>query len=206
MVSLVELVILITLTPTFITEPAPITLTRELMLCWALPPKVTVPPAPVVVEEAALAGHQASEHRCPPRRAEFYAFKERIAEIDQFDLLLLYFFNSFWLWRNCIYIKRQTSNIFIINSDKDPNYFIEKFHLSGVKLVVADISKLALEKNLTIDGIPVINTPILGLLSKALPDLSLENLKKVITRRMEERLAKQNIELISEGYKLAKIL
>jgi 2-oxoacid:acceptor oxidoreductase gamma subunit (pyruvate/2-ketoisovalerate family) len=96
--------------------------------------------------------------------------------------------------------------IFVINSDKDPNYFVEKFHLSGVKLVVADISKLALEKNLTIDGIPVINTPILGLLSKALPDLSLENLKKVITRRMEERLAKQNIELISEGYKLAKIL
>jgi 2-oxoacid:acceptor oxidoreductase gamma subunit (pyruvate/2-ketoisovalerate family) len=96
--------------------------------------------------------------------------------------------------------------IFIINSDKDPNYFIEKFHLSGVKLVVADISKLALEKSLTIDGVPVINTPILGLLSKALPDLSLENLTKVITRRMEERLAKQNIELISEGYKLAKIL
>ena len=96
--------------------------------------------------------------------------------------------------------------IFIINSDKDPRYFAEKFHLRGVKLVVADISKLALEKNLTIDGIPVINTPILGLLSKALPDLSLENLKKVITRRMEERLAKQNNELISEGYKLAKML
>ena len=96
--------------------------------------------------------------------------------------------------------------IFVINSDKDPNYFVEKFHLSGVKLVVADISKLALEKDLTIDGMPVINTPILGLLSKALPNLSLENLKKVITRRMEEKLAKQNIELISEGYKLAKIL
>jgi Pyruvate/2-oxoacid:ferredoxin oxidoreductase gamma subunit len=36
--------------------------------------------------------------------------------------------------------------------------------------------------------------------------LSLENLKKVIKRRMEERLATKNNELISEGYKLAKIL
>ena len=96
--------------------------------------------------------------------------------------------------------------IFIINSDKKPTYFVEKFHLTDVKLVVADISKLALEKNLTIDGVPVINTPILGLLSKALPDLSLENLMKVISRRMEEKLAKQNNELISEGYELAQIL
>ncbi len=96
--------------------------------------------------------------------------------------------------------------IFIINSKKDPDYFVSKFTLKNVKLVVADISKLALEKNLTIDGVPVINTPILGLLSKALPELSLENLKKVISKRMGENLAHQNIELIEQGFNLAKIL
>lgn len=96
--------------------------------------------------------------------------------------------------------------IFIINSEKDPNYFVKKFALKDVKLVVADISKLALERNLTIDGVPVINTPILGLLSKALPELSLQNLKRVISKRMEEKLAYQNIELIEQGYELAKIL
>lgn len=96
--------------------------------------------------------------------------------------------------------------IFIINSAKDPDYFVSKFTLKNVKLVVADISKLALEKNLTIDGVPVINTPILGLLSKALPELSLENLKKVISKRMEENLALQNIALIQQGFNLAKIL
>jgi Pyruvate/2-oxoacid:ferredoxin oxidoreductase gamma subunit len=71
---------------------------------------------------------------------------------------------------------------------------------------VADISKLALEKNLTIDGVPVINTPILGLLSKSLPELSLENLKRVILNRMGEKLAHQNNELIEQGFNLAKIL
>ncbi len=100
----------------------------------------------------------------------------------------------------------QQGGIFIINSEKDPEFFINEFKLSGdTKIVVADISKLALEKDLTIDGNPVINTPILGLLSKALPDLHLDNLKSVVRRRMGEKLGKINYELIEEGYNLAKI-
>jgi len=96
--------------------------------------------------------------------------------------------------------------IFIINSEKDPEFFVSKFNLSGdTKIVVADISKLAIEKDLTIDGNPVINTPILGLLSKALPDLYLENLKSVVHKRMGEKLGTINYELIEQGYNLAKI-
>ncbi len=96
--------------------------------------------------------------------------------------------------------------IFIINSEKDPEFFVSKFNLSGdIKIVVADISQLAIEKDLTIDGNPVINTPILGLLSKALPDLHLDNLKSVVLKRMGEKLGKINYELIEQGYNLAKI-
>ncbi|MFW9973406.1 MAG: 2-oxoacid:acceptor oxidoreductase family protein [Candidatus Odinarchaeota archaeon] len=96
---------------------------------------------------------------------------------------------------------------FIINSEKDPEFFVNKFNLSkDTKIVVADISKLALEKDLTIDGNPVINTPILGLLSKALPDLNLDNLKMVVYKRMGEKLGKLNFELIEQGYNMAKIL
>ena len=96
---------------------------------------------------------------------------------------------------------------FIINSEKDPEFFVNKYNLSkDTKIVVADISKLALEKNLTIDGNPVINTPILGLLSKALPELNLDNLKMVVYKRMGEKLGKLNYELIEQGYNLAKIL
>lgn len=97
--------------------------------------------------------------------------------------------------------------IFIINSERNPEFFVEKYNLSTkTKIVVADISKLALEKNLTIDGNPVINTPILGLLSKALPDLKLDNLKTVVLKRMGDKIGKLNSELIEQGYNLAKIL
>lgn len=97
--------------------------------------------------------------------------------------------------------------LFIINSEKDPEFFVNEFNLSSdTKIVVADISKLAIEKNLTIDGNPVINTPILGLLSKALPDLNLDNLKTVVLKRMGDKLGTLNYDLIEQGYNLAKIL
>ena len=56
MVSLVELVMLMTLTPTLITDPAPITLTRALILCCALSAKVTEPAEPVVVPDVGVMG------------------------------------------------------------------------------------------------------------------------------------------------------
>ena len=97
--------------------------------------------------------------------------------------------------------------IFIINSEEDPEFFVDEFNLSSdTKIVIADISKLSIEKNLTIDGNPVINTPILGLLSKALPDLNLDNLKTVLLKRMGEKLGKLNYDLIEQGYNLAKML
>ncbi len=101
----------------------------------------------------------------------------------------------------------QDRGIFIVNSDKSPEYFVEKFKLSSnIKVIIADISKLALEKNLTIDGNPVINTPILGLLSKALPELQLKNLKDVLLNRMGEQLGNLNFDLIEQGFKMAKLL
>ncbi len=100
-----------------------------------------------------------------------------------------------------------SDGFFIINSEKEPEFFVNNFNLGkDNKIVVADISKLAIEKNLTIDGNPVINTPILGLLSKALPDLKLDNLKVVLLKRMGERLGNLNYELLEQGYNLAKIL
>ena len=99
------------------------------------------------------------------------------------------------------------NGILIINTDKEPDNFVKKFNLSKeIHIIVADINKLAVEKGLTIEGVPIVNTPILGLLSKSLTELNLENLSRVVQKRMSEDLAKLNIELIEEGYKLAKIL
>jgi len=100
----------------------------------------------------------------------------------------------------------ENNGTLIINTDKEPVELVEKYQLNqSIKIVAADISKLALEKNLTIDGNPVINTPILGLLSKAVPDLQLENLKKVILDKLGEKIGSLNYALIEQGYNLAKI-
>ena len=101
----------------------------------------------------------------------------------------------------------ENNGILIINTNKEPSELIEKYQLNPtIKIVAADISKLALEKNLTIDGNPVINTPILGLLSKAVPDLQLENLRKVIVDKLGEKIGSLNYALIEQGYNLAKII
>jgi len=78
--------------------------------------------------------------------------------------------------------------------------------VNTIKVIAADINFLALEKNLTIDGNPVINTPILGSLSKTLPDLHLENLKDVVVNKMGETLGNLNYDLIEKGYNMAKLL
>ncbi|TXT60465.1 MAG: Pyruvate synthase subunit PorC [Promethearchaeota archaeon] len=96
--------------------------------------------------------------------------------------------------------------LFIVNSDKEPKYFRKKYTLpEGVKIVIADVSKMALEKDLTIDGNPVINTPILGLLSRAIPEFKLENLKKVVKDKMGEKIGQLNAELIEQGYQKALV-
>ena len=101
----------------------------------------------------------------------------------------------------------EKNGVFIVNSDKSPHHFVAEYNLNDtIKVIVADINYLALEKNLTIDGNAVINTPILGLLSKALPDLKLENLKDVLLTKMGEHLGNLNYDLIEKGYNIAKLL
>ncbi len=171
----------------------------------------------IIAEAAYLSGNFVDVHAYPSFGAErrgapvqAYAKLSRTdtiwdrAQIENPNILII--FDETVLNQEIVSSLRK-GGIFIINSEKDPEFFVEQYKLTkDTRIVVADISKLALEKDLTIDGNPVINTPILGLLSKALSDLNLENLKKVLLKRMGEKLGKINYELIEQGYKLAKIL
>jgi len=101
----------------------------------------------------------------------------------------------------------EKEGIFIVNSNKDPAYFKETYEVPDqTKIIVADITKLAIENDLIIDGNPIVNTPILGLLAKALPILTLENLEKIVNKRMDKELSTLNNDLIKKGYELAKTL
>ncbi|MFX0038104.1 MAG: 2-oxoacid:acceptor oxidoreductase family protein [Promethearchaeota archaeon] len=171
----------------------------------------------IIAEAAYLSGNFVDVHAYPSFGAErrgapvqAYAKLSRTetiwdrAQIERPNILII--FDETVLSQEIVSSLRH-DGIFIINSEKDPEFFVKKFNLSGdTKIVVADISQLAIEKDLTIDGNPVINTPILGLLSKALPDLYLNNLKTVLLKRMGDKLGKINFELIEQGYELAKIL
>lgn len=101
----------------------------------------------------------------------------------------------------------KSNGTIIINSKNHPDYFSKKYNLSeDTKVIVADINKLAIEKELTIEGAPIVNIPILGLLSKAIPELDLDNLEKIIQKRVNKKYAKLNIELLKQTYNLAEIL
>ncbi len=170
----------------------------------------------IIAEAAYLSGNFVDVHAYPSFGAErrgapvqAYAKLSRTdtiwdrAQIERPNVLII--FDETVLNQEIVSSLAQ-GGFFIINSEKDPEFFVTEFNLSrDTKIVVADISQLAIEKDLTIDGNPVINTPILGLLSKALPDLHLDNLKSVVLKRMGEKLGKINSELIEQGYNLAKI-
>ena len=170
----------------------------------------------IIAEAAFLSGNFVDVHAYPSfgaerRGAPVQAYaklsrKEKIwdrAQIENPNILII--LDETTLNQN-IASSLKDNGIFIINSVKGPKYFADKFNLSNTKIIVADLNKLALEKGLTIDGAPIINTPILGLLSKSLTDLSLDNLNKIVQKRMSKEMGELNIELIEEGYKLAKIL
>jgi 2-oxoacid:acceptor oxidoreductase gamma subunit (pyruvate/2-ketoisovalerate family) len=171
----------------------------------------------IIAEAAYLSGNFVDVHAYPSFGAERRgAPVQAFAKLSRTDIIwdraqienpnVLIVFDETVLNQEIASSIRQ-GGIFIINSEKDPAFFVNEFNLSrDTKIVVADISKLAIEKNLTIDGNPVINTPILGLLSKALPDLNLDNLKTVVHKRMGEKLGKLNYQLIEQGYNLAKLL
>ncbi|MHA1485643.1 MAG: 2-oxoacid:acceptor oxidoreductase family protein, partial [Promethearchaeota archaeon] len=171
----------------------------------------------IIAEAAYLSGNFIDVHAYPSfgaerRGAPVQAFvklsrHEKVydrAQIENPDILIV--FDDSVLTQEDV-SSLEDNGVFIANSDKNPEYFVEKFNLSSnIRVIVANISNLSLEKNLTIDGSPVINTPILGLLSKALPELQLKNLKDVLLNRMAEQLGNLNFDLIAQGFKMAKLL
>ncbi|MFX0187433.1 MAG: 2-oxoacid:acceptor oxidoreductase family protein [Candidatus Hodarchaeota archaeon] len=170
----------------------------------------------IIAEAAFLGGNFADVHAYPSfgaerRGAPVQAFaklskKEKIWDRTQIEAPDIIIALDETVLNQTITSSLKKDGIFIINSEKGPKYFADKYNLSNIRIIVADINKLALEKGLIIDGAPIVNTPILGLLSKSLNGLSLDNINKVVQKRMNKNLARLNIELIEEGYKLAKIL
>ncbi len=99
----------------------------------------------------------------------------------------------------------KNDGIILLDTEKEPTVYKEKFKLSNeIKIYVANISKMAIEKGLTIEGSPIINIGILGLLSKAISEIDLNNIIPIVNKRMGTELAEKNISLMEDVYKNAK--
>jgi 2-oxoacid:acceptor oxidoreductase gamma subunit (pyruvate/2-ketoisovalerate family) len=108
-----------------------------------------------------------------------------------------------------------TTNIFscmmenaiaLINSDKNSDYFKEKYKIrEDIIIVIADVSRMAKEKDLIFEGTPIVNIGILGLIAKVFKELKLEFLKNAIRKRMGDK-SLDNIDLMEDAYKLSKSL
>lgn len=99
------------------------------------------------------------------------------------------------------------NGILIINSEKTPEALKNFYNLANkIKIASANINKFCIERDLYLEDIPIVNTPILGVLTKALDSIDLESMKKAIIKVMGEKKGESNSSLAEEAAKLTMLL
>ncbi|MFO7677929.1 MAG: 2-oxoacid:acceptor oxidoreductase family protein [Thermoplasmatota archaeon] len=85
----------------------------------------------------------------------------------------------------------------LINTQKKPTDFdfSKKYKVSTV-----DATGIALQHNILVGGIPLINTPILGAVPKILDRVSLKSIQKTIKEKWKGELAQQNVKATQDAY------
>ena len=92
------------------------------------------------------------------------------------------------------------NGILVVNTPKDPEIIAKEYDISEDKTIITcDLTKISLENNLLVDGLPVFNAPILGALSNALEAISLDVIKEAIVEHIkgEKGLLNANVAEIS---------
>ncbi len=84
----------------------------------------------------------------------------------------------------------------ILNTDK----VVEDFIVPNGRLFIVDATKICQELGLIISGWAVVNTAILGALSKATNIVSIDSIVKAIKDNWKESIAKKNIEATIRAY------
>lgn len=92
-------------------------------------------------------------------------------------------------------LKRTKDKCTVIVNSKEK--FISK---SDISIYKYPITKISLEKKLIVQGLPVVNTLMLGAIAKVTKLITLENINKVIHENFNEKVALKNIDTIKEVY------
>lgn len=92
--------------------------------------------------------------------------------------------------------KIKPSGVVILNTDKCAIDIIRQYEISDDKTVlVSNVTHLCIENGFVIDGQPMVNTPILGALTRVIDSISIEDVSKAIIERFGEQKAEINIKI-----------
>ena len=98
------------------------------------------------------------------------------------------------------------NGIIIINSSRSPEEIIEQYGITQkCSIATADVSKICFQNRLLLDDLPIINTPILGVLSKVLKEIPLEIIKEAIIQHINSNKGKLNALAADYSAAVAKV-
>ncbi len=88
----------------------------------------------------------------------------------------------------------------ILNTPRSPDELDMPFRLATV-----DATSIAIERNIKVGGIPVVNTPIIGTLPKIMKNVGIEKVKEAIVERWRGDAGKRNALAAEDAYKTVRI-
>lgn len=91
----------------------------------------------------------------------------------------------------------------VINTTKKPDEFDFPKKL---RIATVDATGIAIEYNLLVGGIPVVNTPILGAVPRILNKITLESIKEAIKERWSGDVGERNAKAAEEAFKKTEVI
>lgn len=90
----------------------------------------------------------------------------------------------------------------LINTTKSPKDFAfsKKYHVATV-----DATGVAIENDILVGGIPVVNTPILGAVPKVLDKVTLQSIQEVIQEKWPGAPGKKNVKATNDAYESVEV-
>jgi len=90
----------------------------------------------------------------------------------------------------------KNNGIIIINTRKNP----KEMNIKGHRVATVDATGIALELELLVAGLPVLNTPMLGAFAKATEEVKLESVLEVIKQEWSGAAGEKNAKAASLAY------
>ena len=90
--------------------------------------------------------------------------------------------------------------VIILNTPRSPDEIDMPF-----KIATVDATSIAIERDIKVGGIPVVNTPIIGTLPRLMKNLSIEKVKEAIRERWKGDAGKKNALAAEDAYKTVRI-